>query len=543
MVSKLNISNRLIFIIIFVIALTVRLWKLADYPVSLSMDEAAYGYNAYSILKTGRDEFGEFLPLAFRSAGDYKPPVDTYLMVPFVAVLGLNEISIRLPIALLGSLTVVVFVGILSQMKFGKSALFLSGLWLALSPWHIYYSRGGVSSVSSLFFMFLGLYSFLKWINSKRPAYAFLSSLSLSLSVWAYHAERVMVPLLFLLLVISKRKDLVANFSKFKKGIIIFVATLAVFAIPFIRLTFYSDAVAQRAASTSIMRESSLINSLHRGKYTNLAEFVFDNDVYLIFRHWAGKYLNYFDLRLWFWKGLQLTPPGYPDLGLLMVIDLPLFIVGIYALLKSKDRDLKSHALFWFFAGPIPASFTMNEQHPLRALVWLPFFGLVIASSFEYLVAKFSFRKVLIFYILLCLVNFIYFADVYLNHFPRHFSEYWQYGYKEVAIQACTSLEKYDEIVVSETFGSDGPLNTGLPYLYLLTYCEEDRDNYVKTGNHLEKLRFRRAKIEDFEDSKTNRLILASPWDFVGELSGKGNIIRRTYFKNGKDAFWYVENN
>lgn len=533
---------KIIPIFIFLIALFFRIWNLSNYPVSLSMDEVAFGYNAYSLLETARDEFGEFLPLAFRSAGDYKPPVDFYLMVPFVAIFGLTELTIRLPIAILGALTVLVFIYLLRQLKFGAVASNLGGLWLAVSPWHLYYSRGGVGSISALFFLILGLYLFLLWVNEKKTIYPILSGITFSLSVWAYHAERVFVPLLVLFLLFTYKKEIFKKAKDYRKRLFVFILTVLIFAVPFVKLTVFSPAISERAISTSIFREGSLINSMHRDGYSSLGEKVFDNNGYIVFRHWLGKYLNYFDLRFWFWKGLQLTPPGYPDSGLLFVIDLPLFFIGVYALSKSKKQILKHLSLFWFFAGPLSASLTMNEQHPLRALVWLPFFGLIIASSFEFIVNRFKTSIVTLAYVLLILFNLVYFFDIYINQFPRHFSEYWQYGYKDVSIYACQNLDKYDEVIISDTFGSDGPLNTGLPYLYVLYFCDKDRINYINTGKHLDKLQFRRARIEDFKMDKKKRLIIGSPWDFVGSLSGKGNIIRRTYFLNGKEAFWFVEN-
>ena len=109
-------AKKLVIVLIFLLAFFLRTWNLSKYPVSLSMDEAAIGYNAYSILKTGHDEYKEFLPLTFRSAGDYKPPVDFYLTVPSIFLFGLTEFSIRLPVALVGSLTAVAFIYLLINL-------------------------------------------------------------------------------------------------------------------------------------------------------------------------------------------------------------------------------------------------------------------------------------------------------------------------------------------------------------------------------------------------------------------------------------------
>lgn len=93
-------------ILIFILALCLRLFWLGRFPVSLNRDEAAIGWNAYSILKTGKDEWGEFLSLSFKSFGDYKMPLYIYFTVPFVALFGFSEFSVRFPSAFFGSLTV-----------------------------------------------------------------------------------------------------------------------------------------------------------------------------------------------------------------------------------------------------------------------------------------------------------------------------------------------------------------------------------------------------------------------------------------------------
>ena len=87
------VSNRKIFfIIIAVLAFVLRFYKLGYVPLSLSWDEVSLGYNAYSILTTGRDEHGKWYPLvAFEAYGDYKPPLYIYATVPFVALFGLND--------------------------------------------------------------------------------------------------------------------------------------------------------------------------------------------------------------------------------------------------------------------------------------------------------------------------------------------------------------------------------------------------------------------------------------------------------------------
>jgi len=523
--------------ILFIIAVLFRFWQLTKYPVSLSMDETAIGYNAYSILKTGRDEWGEFLPLSFRSVGDYKPPVNIYLTVPFVAIFGLTEFATRLPSAILGSLSIIFLVLLLIKLKIKPTSAYLTGLWLSILPWHIHFSRASFEAITALFFLILATYLFLTWIDNKKLIVLLGTVISFSLSVWSYHAERVFVPIFVLLLIILYLPKI--EFKKTKKQLFWAGFLLAIFAIPFLKLTFFTPAIKTRAAVTSIFRESTLNSALHYGNYKTVQEFIFNNDIYIIFRHWLGKYLNYFNFEFIFFNGMQFTKPGYPGVGLLYLVDLPIFFIGIFYLFKSKNTNLKKIALFWLLLGPLPASFTMNEQHPLRALVWIPAFSIIIANGFEFLLSNKYKKNIFIVYYIFLFINVIYFIDIYKYQSPKHFSEYWQYGYKEIAQYSCQHKKEYDEIIISETFGSDGPLNSGLPYLYVLFYCQSDPKNYYQTKN-IDKISFHRISWV-VDSQKPNRLLIAAPWDFLDAKISEEQIIKKINFLNDKPGFLFVK--
>ena len=138
--------------LISVAALGLRLYRLGEMPVSLNWDEVSWGYNAWSILKTGRDEYGRFLPLIFKAFGDYKAPVYVYLTSLSIAVFGLSEFAIRFPAAVFGALDIfllMIFVRTLFKSFEQRDFIALSaGLWLTFSPWHYDYSHGAWEAVS-----------------------------------------------------------------------------------------------------------------------------------------------------------------------------------------------------------------------------------------------------------------------------------------------------------------------------------------------------------------------------------------------------------
>src|SRR3989338_5818120 len=209
--------SKYILIVIIFIAAVLRFYKLGSVPPSLYWDEASLGYNAYSILKTARDEYGKFMPLTnFAAFGDYKPPGYIYATVPSIAIFGLNEFAIRFPSAFFGVLTVLLTyflakklftfntrgpvssflpasarsdlksdggrkdhpdlraVGIPSRTATprlignSEAVALLSAFFLAISPWHLQFSRGAFEANLGLFFSVCGIWLFLKFAQDNR---------------------------------------------------------------------------------------------------------------------------------------------------------------------------------------------------------------------------------------------------------------------------------------------------------------------------------------------------------------------------------------
>src|SRR5271169_488655 len=110
----------LLFFCILCIAIFFRFWNLSSVPPSPSLDEVSIGYNAYSILHTGRDEFGNFLPILLRAYDDWRPAGYVYFVIPFVKLFGLSAFSVRLPSVIL-SIIIIIASYFLAQEVFFSS--------------------------------------------------------------------------------------------------------------------------------------------------------------------------------------------------------------------------------------------------------------------------------------------------------------------------------------------------------------------------------------------------------------------------------------
>ena len=72
----------------------LRLWRLDAVPPGINQDEAVHAYDAWCLLKTGRDHDGAAWPIFFRAFGDYHPGPFVYTIIPFEAVLGLRVVQL-----------------------------------------------------------------------------------------------------------------------------------------------------------------------------------------------------------------------------------------------------------------------------------------------------------------------------------------------------------------------------------------------------------------------------------------------------------------
>src|SRR3989344_4325550 len=195
MLKKHNILLLLIILLSFVL----RFINLGSIPIGFNDDEAAFGYNAYSILKTGRDEWARLLPFpAFESFGDWKLTGYLYLTVVSQFFLGTKEFATRFPSALLG-IGAIITTYLLARKLFDNKIALLSSFLLAINPWHIIASRNAFESDILIFFITLATYLFLRGKDNKK-FYTF-SVIVFALCFYIYRSAWLYVPIFLAVLI------------------------------------------------------------------------------------------------------------------------------------------------------------------------------------------------------------------------------------------------------------------------------------------------------------------------------------------------------
>lgn len=460
---KKLLNKKNIFFVILLLASVLRLWKLGSIPPHLTPDEASLGYNAYSILKTGKDEYGEILPVIFKSFGDYKPGLYVYLTVPSVAILGLTEFAVRLPSATFGILAVFLIYKIALQFFKDKKLALTASLLLAINPWHIHFSRGAWEINVSLTLTLLGIYYFVKAI--KKQKYLLYSAVFFALTLITYQGAKLSTAIILVILGILYFKDVI----KIEKKTLVTAFFIGLLISLPILLGFFQGKTGRLEVFSifSYQRPTDYLQQfLDQGeeKVGSLSYYLFHSEGLNFKRAILGRWFNHFSGRFLFFEGDWQNPRhSAPYTGMFIVADLLLIIAGFIVLVRSRSKE-SIFIFLWLLLAPLPAALSRDQVHAVRSYNML--IPLVLMSSFGllFLFNKISKHKKVILggIIVIYLANYVYFLDAYFVHLSKHDSKYWRYGYKQI-VEIITPIQSdYEVVKVQQSYAQ--------PYIYFLFY-------------------------------------------------------------------------
>ena len=515
------VKNKLVLVVILTIAAILRLWNLDTNPPHLYSDEAAIGYNAYSILKTGRDEHGEFLPIVFKSFGDWKPGLYIYSTVPFIATLGLSELSVRLPSAIAGIVAVFLLYILAKELFKNEKIAFLISLCLALTPWHIHFSRGAWEANLSLTILLGGTLCFVKSISGKKK-YLLPGAILFALTLWTYQGAKLASLIVLGILTYTYRKPLLEINRKLATTTILMgiILTLPI-------LLSLIDGKAGRLSVYSLFSYERPPESIDRilsqeGVSRNSWQYkLYHTETLSFVRGLTGRWVNHYSGRFLFFEGDWSNPRHQaPETGMLLLIQLPLLLLGTFILVRQKDTKAISFILLWLILAPLPAALSRDSVHAVRSFnLVIPLAvltGLGVWGITEFLQKQ---KKKVAFPIsaaLCCIfiLNYWYYLDNYFVHYPKRNAQAWLYGYKEVI--GAINKKNYDEVIFQQSYNQ--------PYMFFLFYKKYDPEKYQATSrkyyeenpygdvgkiSRLDNISFRNATESDLH--KPGTLIIFDP--------------------------------
>lgn len=471
-----NNKNLIILLGIILIGVFLRFYLLGQIPGSLNWDEVSWGYNAYSISETGKDEYGKTLPLSFKAFGDYKQPMYIYLDSVFVKTLGLNPVSVRITSAIFGSMSIILVYFMVKEIFFRRNykekLALLTSLFFAISPWSIQFSRVAYEANVGLFFIVLGVFLFFKGLNSNKNLYLFTSAIPFALAGFTYHSLKVFTPVFFVFLLIYAFKFINTRKKILSLLLVFYVIINLVWVLDF-RTTSRGRSVTFFLQPTAVLQNSIIDLSRDAENKDYLGQLIHNRRV-VYANKYLENYLLHFDPSYLFIRGDNPRHHA-PGVGILYLISLPFILLGIYFLIRNKTTE--SIVIFvWVLLAPVASAMTIDPPNASRSLIFLPTWDIFFAAGYilsELIINKKYLKYFRIFFILILLLNFIYYAHQYFVHTNTRTQQDWQYGYKEV-VEYASGVEAPRKVF----FASD--VEEG--YIFYLFYNKYSPSKYIKEG-------------------------------------------------------------
>ncbi len=461
-VSKMKwMTSKKILFLILAVAAFLRLWGISKVPVSLFGDELDVGYQAYSILKTGKDYSGNPWPIHFQSLAEWRTPLYLYSTVPTVAAFGISPLGVRLPAAIFGILGVWALYLFIKEISQDERLALLSSAVLAFSPWHIQYSRAAFEVTLLLLLLLLGLYFFFKSLRNSRIFWISLGLLALT--PWVYSTAKLFTPVLLIFLFFLYKKDI---FSFPKRHLFYALAALLVVGGPIAYSTLLGGGT-QRFSYISIFSDPTtepevgfdrLIDARMRGETgEGFNPSILDRIVHNKFTFWGAEvvknYFESFSTEFLFIKG-DLNLRHSIGLGEFYKIESIALILGlIFLTTRFKDKKIKSFLFFWILAGAVPPAITSEGgKHATRLILILPPLVFLVSYGINETLKILKGRARWLFslsYLVLFALSFYSYQHQYWVHYPWESERWWHAGFKE-AIQTIKKVDKdYDRVIIS----------------------------------------------------------------------------------------------
>ncbi|MBI2443101.1 MAG: glycosyltransferase family 39 protein [Candidatus Levybacteria bacterium] len=439
---KHELSNQhflILAVLILIASFFIRIFNLSSNPPGFFADEAAIGYNAYSLLKTGADEYHKSFPIFFRSFGDYRLPIPIYANLPFIAILGLSEVSVRMTTIFFGLVSILFLMLFVRELR-GNLAGVCVGVLLMVLPWHIHLSRWGSEYMSFPAFLSISLYGYS--VSVKRPRMLLLSFAFFALTLYTYYPTLFVTPLFMVGLVMYRFLSL-----KKERGLLL-ISCIAFFLICLPLLfalkngTLITRWNSVQSQKVSVSQKAIQALTTYKDAYT--PDFLFlKGDVgmpeHAITRH---------------------SVRGFGELYLFQIILIP---VGLFlALRKSKNGD--AFLMLWLLLlYPLGSALTSDGILSTRSVIGiipLSFFSAIGLAGLVIIMLK-KFHALLTILLLSVFALIMLFSSgMYLRAYYRDYPLYsadfwgWQEGPKYIMQYFLANKDRYDDLYMSGEYNS-----------------------------------------------------------------------------------------
>lgn len=425
-VSFLEVFKKNKFLILIILlGFAFRITFLGSVPGGIWGDELRNFQYSYNLLYNLHTSDGGFLPLFYD--GDVES-LFLYSCIPAILLFGVNQFSVRVTAVIIGTLSILVTYLFVKKF-FNKRIALFSALLLAISPWHIQFSRQNYRSILVPFLVPLGFYLVKKGID-KDKKFIIISSIIFGFSLFSYTVNLVFLFLMMIAFFVMYYKKI----FEYRKEFLIFCLVLLVFSLPHFN--------------------NMLIDNQGRIKLTS----VFSTDCTYptsdVFTNIRSNYLSALSLDNLFFVGDYNLTRSIMGMGLLFRFELPLILLGIVYVLKSRRKE-GFFIILWCLFSVIPASLTCGQINSQRMIPGIPAFhvmsafGLFLLSSKDFVFSfkgkKYDFNNLLRLFLIILSIYALYNIYDYTKKYFIEYNEYSQWWWNEDHMKAAVYIESVKE--------------------------------------------------------------------------------------------------
>lgn len=420
--------KRYLFLIL-ALAFFLRFIKIGEIPPGISHDELENINNGISLIKTGKDLSGNFLPLTVGGVGLVAIPA--YISGVGAILFGQSILGVRVLAVLMGTANILFLYFIAKKLTNEKVALVSSAVY-AVSPWGIHFSRMIYDPPVALFFALFGI-STLLYANKKNILFGWIF---IGLALLSYYGYIFTIPFLALLLIWYKRKNLK------KAGIISGVSVLAFFYLILGLMISSPDKMfaSERTSEILFLQTERLSQKVIFERSQSIApEFlnrVFVNKGTVAIREVKANYLSAMSPENIFSFGEESKVLSPENVGFMYLFEISLVIAGAYLLFR-KNRKSALFVIGVIFIAPVTMAFGDERTYVARASLMFPFLILLVGVAIDNILERARKRglsaQAFLFFVGIYCLSLTAFLYQYLFRYPLYAREIWNESEREIS--------------------------------------------------------------------------------------------------------------
>ncbi len=405
------------YLLLFILALLPRFLALGIIPVSLAHDEVDMIIQAHSLRLTGTDLTGTYSPFSLLPNDAVMAELGPVVNWPALSLLPNTLFSAHFTTALLGSLYPLLVVWLLVSLGFTTKLAFFAGFLLALSPWHILFSRTSLEQPTSLFFYTLSWIFLSKIFSKNNNLKVFLLSTFTfvtfySLGFYTYHGYKFALPLLTAILALYH------GFSQksYKTLLLVLLVITGLYA----RIYLHSDRYLSRGSELVFLDAPRFSRQVDEDRRLSLQsdklDQLFSNKLTAMLSLATHKYLSILSPEQLFLTGEKNGAFSTGRTGYLYLFLFPFVAFGLTKLLRSGPKGIL--VLTLLALSPLATVMHVNSSFAFRSGIFLVLLTITAAVGVVYLDKLYPKIKLLTLALLATFVSFAHFSYVYFGLYP-----------------------------------------------------------------------------------------------------------------------------